>query len=215
MPRAYTSSMGKITLTFRLLACSYAFFFLLTAPAAAESDVYAFLPGDASVVSYATGDLDGDGVPELVLHYRSAGTGSVAAFAARSGRWMPWWSRGQAELAPGGGRIHSVRLVDTNGDSAMELAVSSLTAGSASMVTRLLAFDAARPDGPAFRTILEDATAPPGYPLFGEEEGRPSVTFLDMGARHPDGRKENGHRRVHCWDGSAFEVCREVVWEVR
>ena len=101
-----------------------------------------------------------------------------------------------------------MELADTNGDGIDEILAYSMTPGKTAMVTRILSVVENGDGSSVLKTLLEDRTSPPGYPLLGSEEQKPSVTFLQMASKDKDGL-----RRVYCWDGSRFEKCVEVVWK--
>jgi len=82
------------------------------------------------------------------------------------------------------------------------------------MVTRVLGFIGSGSGEPRFRVLLEDFTLPAGYPVYGKQDDRPSVTFLNMGGRDAEGKPQPGYSRVYCWNAGRFEKCGEVVWEV-
>ena len=174
----------------------------------ADPDVYSVLPPDTRIVQYAVGDVDGDEREELAVLYTSGPTADIALFKAVSGRWSLWW---EAEaLMPGMANATPslVELVDVNRDGASEILLYYLAGGKSVMTARIISLDAADPANPAAKILLEDTTAPPGYPLFGSMNSLPSVTFLKMPLRKGD----TGHRRVYCWDGERFFKCVEVPW---
>jgi hypothetical protein len=102
-----------------------------------------------------------------------------------------------------------MELADVNGDGDDEILTYYLTGNGGGMATRIIELDTTDPDHPAAGVLLEDTIVPPGYPLFGSENGVPSVTFLKIPLR----RSDSGHRRVYCWDGDRFEKCLEIPWE--
>lgn len=182
--------------------------------AAANSDVYALLPSDVEVTSYAVGDVDGDSLEELALLYRAGGKQRLSLFHARAGRWVRWWDLPDALSAGGGLTLHSFGLVDATGEGVPEISVHFTSPGGATMVTRVLGFIGSGSGEPRFRVLLEDFTLPAGYPVYGKQDDRPSVTFLNMGGRDAEGKPRPGYRRVYCWNAGRFEKCGEVVWEV-
>jgi len=192
-------------------------FFLLTFPvldwmtgsAMANPDVYASLPSDTRVIQYGLGDLDGDSREELAVLYSSRGLTRLALFESRSGRWSRWGKDIGPAAEKNGAAARSVELLDINGDGKEEIIIYYLTAGSRAMEARILAFRTGKSNGPRAVVLLEDQVSPPGYPLFGTEDGKPCVTFLKMSSE----LGESGHRRVYCWEGDRFEKCVEVPWE--
>lgn len=175
----------------------------------ANPDVYAVLPEDTRVVQYGMGDLDGDLTEELAVLYTSGGAASLALFKADSGHWSLLLTDSALLTGTEGASPSSVEIADVNGDGTGEVLFYYLTGDRRGMVTRVLDLDTSAPAEPGVRILLEDTTVPPGYPLFGFEDGSPSVTFLEM----PLARGDTGHRRVYCWDGEKFERCVEVPWE--
>ena len=174
----------------------------------ANSDVYAVLPADTRILQYSLADFDGDAREELAVLYTTSDETRLTVFREDSGHWARWWDdngtlNGQAGTAP-----RSLETVDTNGDGSAEIITYSLTEGNAAMAARILALDSRDPARPVFNVILEDMTAPPGYPLFGTEDQASSVTFMKMATERAD-----GHRRVYCWNGEKFEKCKEVEWK--
>lgn len=189
---------------------------ILIAPgtSGANSEVYALLPGDVEVTAYAVGDVDGDSMEELVLLYRTGGRQLLSLFHAREGHWARWWDLPDTVSARGGLALHSFDVLDSTGDGIPEISAHFTSPGNATMVTRILGFDGTHSPGPDFRILLEDFTLPAGYPVYSRQGDRPSVTFLNMGARDAGGRPLAGYSRVYCWTGSGFEKCGETVWEV-
>jgi len=181
----------------------------VTGSAKADADVYAALPEDTRVVQYGLSDLDGDSRKELAVFFTSGNTVRLALFRADAGRWSLWWEAPvpRTGLEPGSPR--SMELVDTNGDGKDEILTYCLAEKAGAMITRILALNTRKQSRPTIRTLLEDLTSPPGYPLFGFEGGLPSVTFLKM----PSENGSDGYRRVYCWKGDRFEKCVEVPWE--
>jgi hypothetical protein len=181
---------------------------ILPALSAANPDVYKVLPGDTRILQYNLADFDGDAREELAVLYTTAKETRLTLFRGDSGRWTRWWDdRGGISL-PDGGAPRSLETVDTNGDGRAEMLVYYLTEKSTTMAARILTLDNRDPANPVFNVILEDVTSPPGYPLVGMEGQSFSVTFMKMATR-----KNNGYRRVYCWNQKRFEKCVEVVWE--
>lgn len=183
-------------------------------PAYGHSDVYASLPEDVEVISYATGDVDGDSLEELALLYLTGGLLRLTLFHASSGRWVRWWDHWQDTADDGGASLHSFAMLDANGDGFPDLAVYLRPASDEILITRLLTFTGAAVDKAGPSVLLEDFTSPPGYPIFGSDQGRPSVTFLNMGGERERPSGGAGYRRVYCWDRSEFERCLEVEWAI-
>jgi hypothetical protein len=179
-----------------------------TRPALANPDVYAALPNDTRVIQYGMGDIDGDLLEELAVLYTSGGVTSLTLFKARTGRWSRLWTDEGPLSGVQGASPHSVEIVDVNGDGKSEIITYHLTGSGRGMAARIIELDITGPDDADAGVILEDITVPPGYPLFGSENGVPSVTFLRM----PMGKGDTGHRRVYCWNGERFEKCLEVPW---
>ena len=171
-------------------------------------DVYAALPEDARVIQYGLGDADGDSRQELAVFYTTGGEVRLTLFQAESGHWLPWWEDDGSLAGLEGSSPSSVEMVDVNGDGQDEVLTYYLTENSTAMVARILTLDTGDPGSPVADILLEDMTSPPGYPLFGTENGSPSVTFLKMPLENGD----IGHQRVYCWDGNRFEKCVEVPW---
>ncbi len=170
----------------------------------ANQDIYDALPEDVEVKRYIMNDLDGDSTDEIGILYRTEGGLALTIFQAQAGRWKRWWDlegSGPGENLD----LQSFDLVDVNGDGSGEILINFITPDRSSMFSRILSLKGARGSDPEVFVLLEDFTSPAGYPVLGDQEGRPSVTFLDMGSK---GR--SGYRRVYCWDGSAFEKCMEV-----
>ncbi len=195
--------------------CAAVLIFFSADAALADDSVYSLLPPDIEVVQYRLGDIDGDGQEEMGLLFRWHEKMNLTVFRAVNGRWARWWDLGEPS-SPGKGRsLHSFDMVDTNGDGSSEISLYLLSPGGGSMITRILEFTGAGNNGPHFETILKDVTMPPGYPIYGTENGSSSVTFLNMGGESIDGTKRPGYRRVYCWSSKRFEKCLEVKWEVQ
>ncbi len=177
---------------------------LSTTIALANQDIYDALPEDVEVKRYIMNDLDGDSTDEIGILYRTEGELALTIFHAQAGHWKRWWD---LEGSGSGGNLNlqSFDLVDVNGDGSVEILVNFITPDRNSMLSRVLSLKGARGSEPDVSVLLEDFTSPAGYPVLGDLEGRPSITFLDMGSRN-----RSGYRRVYCWDGSAFEKCLEV-----
>ena len=175
----------------------------------AHPDVYAALPEDTRVIQYGLGDPDGDSREELAVLYTSGGKVRITLFKAGSGRWYSWWEDGSSLVEKGGTKPHTLEMADLTGDGIDEILIYYMSEDGKALHTRILALSTSESASPAFSIILEDKTAPPGYPLFGSENGSPSVTFLKI----PLENGEDGYRRVYCWDGEQFERCVEVLWE--
>ena len=181
---------------------------ILPAHTIANSDVYRVLPADTRILQYSLADFDGDAREELAVLYTTSDETRLTVFKEDSGRWTRWWDdngtiSGKAGIAP-----RSLETVDTNGDGRDDIITYSLTAGNIAMAARILTLDNRDPVRPVFDVILEDMTAPPGYPILGTEGPSSSVTFLKMATVEAD-----GYQRVYCWDGEKFEKCREVEWK--
>lgn len=174
----------------------------------ANPDVYSVLPADTRVLTFGLADLDGDKRQELAVLYTTADDTHLTLFREESGRWARWWDDKGIITMKDASTPRSLEAADTNGDGRAEILLYYLAEKNTAMAARILSLDDQDPANPAFRIILQDATSPPGYPLLGTEEDAPSVTFMRMATR-----KSNGYRRVYCWNGEAFEVCKEVVWE--
>lgn len=183
-------------------------------PVLAHSDVYTSLPADTVVTSYLTGDVDGDSVEELVVLYRTDGEVRLTLFHAADGRWVRWWDFGRDAAGGKDAALHSFDLVDANRDGSFEVAAYLKPSLKNILITKVLSFAGGESGSPNPTLLLEDFISPPGYPIFGTDNGRASVTFLNMGqgdTMEPDG---TGYRRVYCWDSSRFEKCVEVEWEI-
>jgi len=182
---------------------------ILPAVSSANPDVYGVLPADIRVLQFSLADFDGDTREELAVLYTTADETRLTLFREDSGHWSRWWDDNGAINGQDGSAPRSLETVDTNGDGKAEMLTYYLTEENTAMAARILALDDQDPANPAFSVILEDMTAPPGYPLLGTEGQSPSVTFMRMASE-----EKNGYRRVYCWDGDAFEKCKEVVWKV-
>jgi len=213
--RIWISHLALIV-SFYLRTFSIVLVFTIICPggSAANSEVYALLPADVEVGSYAVGDVDGDSLEELALLYRTEGKQRLSLFHAREGRWIRWWDLPHTVSAQGGLTLHSFGVLDSTGDGIPEISVHLISPGGATMVTRVLGFDQLDSEEPRFRVLLEDFTLPAGYPVYGKQDDRPSVTFLNMGGRDAKGKPRPGYSRVYCWTGTDFEKCGETVWEV-
>lgn len=174
----------------------------------ANSDVYDVLPPDTRILQYSLADFDGDNVEELATLYTSDGKTHITLFKGKSGHWFRWWDGDMALELSDGSMPLRLETVDTNGDGRAEILAYYLTGNKGSMTARILTLQDPGSTNPVFEVILEDSTSPPGYPLLGTEGSSSSVTFLRMATE-----KENGYRRVYCWNGTAFEKCKEVPWE--
>jgi|GEM_PF-4198266 len=179
-----------------------------SAPARAHPDVYAALPPDAAVVQYGLGDLAGDPQKELAVFFTAREEARLALFSARAGRWILLLEGPAPGLELETGTPHCLEIMDANSDGRDEILTHSLSSRDHSMITRILTLDASDGGSPSLRVLLEDATSPPGYPLFGTEGGAPAVTFLKMPGKNGRG----GHRRSYCWEGGRFLKCVEVPW---
>lgn len=176
----------------------------------ADSDVYNVLPADTRVLQYDLADFDGDAVEELAILYTTADETRLTLFRGDSGHWSRWWDDNGAIDREDESTIRSLETGDINGDGRAEILVYYLTEHNMALVTRILSLDdPPDPANPIFKVILEDATSPPGYPVLGKEGEDFSVTFMRMASG-----SDNGFRRVYCWNGEAFEKCKEVVWEL-
>ena len=192
-------------------------FFLVTFPiltgmagsAKANPDVYASLPVDTRVIQYGLGDLDGDSREELAVLFSSRGLTQLALFKARSGHWSRWGNDIGPVAGKNGAAARSVELRDTNGDGKDEIIIYYLTAGDGAMEARIMAVRPGKSNSPQAAVLLEDKVFPPGYPLFGTEDGKPCVTFLKM----PSENRGDGHRRVYCWEGDRFDKRVEIPWK--
>ena len=192
-----------------------AFLFLLSilpfasAPAHAHPDVYAALPPDTTVVQYGLGDLAGDPQKELAVFFTAGKEARLALFSARAGRWILLLEGPAPGLELETGKPHCLEVMDATSDGRDEILTHSLSSREHSMITRILTLDTSSDGGsPFIRVLLEDVTSPPGYPIFGREEGVPAVTFLKM----PGENGRGGHRRAYCWEGGRFLKCVEVPW---
>ena len=194
-----------------LPAASLLGFFLLLTPVSvpANPDVYSVLPEDTRVLQFGLGDLDGSEGEELAVLFTTGEETRLTLFKGEAGHWVLWWQDGG--LLPGEDGIlpRSLEIADTNGDGRDEILTYALTEGGGALRARILSLRDPGEEDPVFQVILEDRTSPPGYPLLGREEARPSVTFLKMAS----GEGESGYRRVYCWDGEKFERCLEEEWK--
>lgn len=176
----------------------------------ANPDVYSVLPADTRVLQYTLADFDGDAVEELAILYTTADETRLTLFRGDSGHWSRWWDANGAIDREDGSVIRSLETVDINGDGRAEILVYYLTEHNMALATRIFSLDdPTDPENPIFKVILEDATSPPGYPVLGMEGEYFSVTFMRMASE-----SDIGFRRVYCWNGEAFEKCKEVVWEL-
>jgi len=182
---------------------------VLPAVSSANPDVYSVLPADTRILQYSLADFDGDAREELAVLYQTADETRVTLFREDSGRWSRWWDDNGAINRQDGNALRSLETVDTNGDGRAEMLAYYLTEKNTAMAARILALDDQDLANPVFNVILEDMTAPPGYPLLGTEGQAHSVTFMRMASE-----RGNGYRRVYCWDGERFEKCLEVEWKV-
>ena len=181
---------------------------VLPVVSSANPDVYSVLPADTRILQYSLADFDGDAREELAVLYQTADETRVTLFREDSGRWSRWWDDNGAINSQDGNAPRSLETVDTNGDGRAEMLAYYLTEKNTAMAARILALDDQDLANPVFNVILEDMTAPPGYPLLGTEGQAHSVTFMRMASE-----EGNGYRRVYCWDGERFEKCLEVEWE--
>jgi hypothetical protein len=181
---------------------------VIPAAAAADPDIYGVLPSDIRILQYSLADFDGDTIGELAILYTAGGETHITLFRGRQGRWSRWWDDEGAADGQDGNPPRSMETTDTNGDGRAEILLYYLTENNSAMTARILTLENKDTGTPVFEVILEDTTSPPGYPLLGVEEGSYSVTFLRMATE-----MEDGYRRVYCWEATAFEKCREVVWE--
>ncbi len=181
---------------------------IIPAVSFANPDVYSVLPADTRILQYSLADFDGDAREELAVLYQTADETRVTLFREDSGRWSRWWDDNGAINRQDGNALRSLETVDTNGDGRAEMLAYYLTEKNTAMAARILALDDQDLANPVFNVILEDMTAPPGYPLLGTEGQAHSVTFMRMASE-----EGNGYRRVYCWDGERFEKCLEVEWE--
>ncbi len=172
----------------------------------ANQDIYNALPEDVEVKRYIMKDLDGDSMDEIGILYQTEGGLALTVFQAQAGRWARWW-----DLEGSGGNLNlqSFDLVDVNGNGSGEILINFISPDRSRMFSRVLSLKEIQGSELEVSVLLEDFTSPAGYPVLGDQEGRPSVTFLDMGSKD-----KSGHRRVYCWDGSVFEKCLEVPWGV-
>ncbi len=196
---------GKTMIIFLLVAFLSS---ILPAASLANPDVYGVLPADTRILQYSLADFDGDAREELAVLYTTADETRLTLFREDSGRWSRWWDDNGAINRQDGNAPRSLETVDTNGDGRAEMLTYYLTEKNTAMAARILALDDQDPANPVFNVILEDMTAPPGYPLLGTEGQAFSVTFMRMASE-----KGNGYRRVYCWNGEKFEKCKEIVWE--
>ena len=175
----------------------------------AHPDVYKALPPDITVVQYGLGDLAGDSVKELAVLFTAGDETRLAVFTAQKGRWALLIEGPAPRLGFEAGTPRCLEMVDANLDGRDEILTHSLSLRDNSMITRIVKLE--KPDGspPSLRVLLEDMISPPGYPLFGTEEGMASVTFLKM----PQEDGGAGYRRVYCWKGDRFERCIEETWK--
>ena len=180
---------------------------VLPAVSSANPDVYSVLPADTRILQYSLADFDGDAREELAVLYQTADETRLTLFREDSGRWSRWWDDNGAINRQDGNALRSLETVDTNGDGRAEMLAYYLTEKNTAMAARILALDDQDLANPVFNVILEDMTAPPGYPLLGTEGQAHSVTFMRMASE-----EGNGYRRVYCWDGERFEKCLEVEW---
>lgn len=183
-------------------------FVVLPTASSADPDVYAVLPPDTRILQYSLADFDGDTAEELAILYTTAEETRLTLFRGDSGHWSRWWDDNGAIDRQDGIPPRSLETADTNGDGKAEMLLYYLGEENKAMTARILTMDNQIPTGPAFNVILEDMTAPPGYPILGTEGEAMSVTFMRMATGEDD-----GYRRVYCWSGEAFEKCKEVVWE--
>ncbi len=181
---------------------------IIPAAPSANPDVYSVLPADTRILQYSLADFDGDAREELAVLYQTADETRVTLFREDSGRWSRWWDDNGAINRQDGNAPRSLETVDTNGDGRAEMLAYYLTEKNTAMAARILALDDQDLANPVFNVILEDMTAPPGYPLLGTEGQAHSVTFMRMASE-----EGNGYRRVYCWDGERFEKCLEVEWK--
>jgi hypothetical protein len=181
---------------------------VLPAASFANPDVYNVLPADTRILQYSLADFDGDAREELAIFYTTADETRLTLFREDSGRWSRWWDDNGAINGQDGKAPRSLETVDTNGDGSAEILTYYLTEGNTAMASRILALDNRDLANPVFNVILEDMTAPPGYPLLGTEGQEFSVTFMRMASE-----EGNGYRRVYCWNGESFEKCVEVEWK--
>jgi hypothetical protein len=197
-------STGNLMVILSILAL------MLALPSVARSnpDVYGVLPADTRVLQFAMADLDGDAREELAVLYTTGDETRLTLFREETGRWSRWWDDNGTIAMKDGSTPKSLEITDINGDQKAEMLAYYLTERNTAMTARVMALSGQDEDRPFFRVILEDTTSPAGYPLLGMEKQEPSVTFMRMPTR-----KSDGYRRVYCWTGEVFEVCKEVVWE--
>jgi len=181
---------------------------ILPAASYANPDVYSVLPEDTRILQYSLADFDGDARQELAVLYTTADETRLTIFRGDSGHWSRWWDDNGVIKGQNGSTPGTMETVDLNGDGKAEMLTYYMTERNTAMAARVLAFDDQDLPNPVFNVILEDITAPPGYPLLGTEGQMFSVTFLRMASKEKD-----GYRRVYCWDEEKFEKCKEVVWE--
>lgn len=182
--------------------------FILPAASSANPDVYSVLPSDTRILQYSLADFDGDTREELAVLYTTADETRLTLFREKAGHWSRWWDDNGVMNRQDGNAPRSLETVDINGDGKAEMLAYYLAEKNTAMATRILALDDQDPASPIFNVILEDITAPPGYPLLGAEGKAFSVTFMRMASE-----KGNGYRRVYCWNGEKFEMCKEVEWK--
>ena len=174
----------------------------------ANPDVYSVLPADTRVLTFGLADFDGDTRQELAVLYTTSDETRLTLFKGQSGQWVRWWDDNGAINQKDGSAPRSLETADTNADGRAEILLYYLVERNNVMVARILTLDGRDRDRPEFKVILQDLTSPPGYPLLGVEGQAPSVTFMRMATG-----KSSGYRRVYCWNGDVFEICKEVVWE--
>ena len=176
----------------------------------ANPDVYNVLPADTRVLQYTLADFDGDASEELAILYSTADETRLTLFRGDSGHWSRWWDDNGAIDREDGITIRSLETVDINGDDRAEILTYYLVEHDMALATRIFSLDdPPDPANPIFKVILEDATVPPGYPVLGMEGEKFSVTFMRMASE-----SDVGFRRVYCWNGNAFEKCKQIVWEL-
>lgn len=184
---------------------SVLFLFASSHAAHANPDIYSALPEDIQVIKYVLGDADGDGTDEIGILYRTGNRVNLTFFHTADGKWKRWWDYSTGSDSSNL-RLHSFDIRDVTGNGRNEVIVNLISPGSDLMASKVLVYDRVA-DSPSFSVLLEDSTRPAGYPLFGDLNGKSSVTFLDLGDEN-----RSGHRRVYCWQGRAFEKCLEVPW---
>ena len=181
---------------------------VLPTASSANPDVYSVLPADIRILQHSLADFDGDAREELAILYTTSDETRLTIFRGDSGHWTRWWDdNGRINLKDGSAPL-SLETVDTNGDGKAEILTYYLTERNTAMAARIMTLDNKETSNPAFLIILEDTTSPAGYPLLGTEKQTPSITFMRMATRRQD-----GYRRVYCWNGEEFEKCKEVVWK--